>query len=46
MDNINVENNGGVCAAPGMSPAGSYYYHWMRDGALSMRAFMDLNDYD
>lgn len=36
---------GGVVAAPDNStPGGSYYYHWMRDGALSMRVFMQLND--
>lgn len=25
---------------------GSYYYAWERDAALSMRAFMEVNDYD
>ncbi|KRW99572.1 Six-hairpin glycosidase-like protein [Pseudocohnilembus persalinus] len=48
FDNINVLGNGGVCAAPGMGAetAGSYFYHWMRDGALTMRSFMELNDND
>jgi len=26
--------------------AGSYFYDWARDGALSMRAYMELNDYE
>ena len=25
--------------------AGSYYYDWARDGALTMRTFMEINDY-
>lgn len=46
MDNINVVNNGAVCAAPDYdTPGGSYYYHWMRDAALSMRTYMELNDF-
>ena len=28
------------------TPGGSYYYHWMRDGALTMRTFMEINDMD
>lgn len=36
-------NKGGVCASPSkVNP--DYYYHWMRDGSLSMRAYMDIND--
>lgn len=47
MDNINVVDNGAVCAAPDTNtPGGSYYFHWMRDAALSMRAFMELNDFE
>jgi len=39
-DNINVEQVGAVVAAPDHdTPGGNYYYHWMRDGALTMRAF-------
>lgn len=38
--NINMEQSGAVVAAPDLNtPGGSYYFHWMRDGALSMRAF-------
>ena len=25
---------------------GSYYYHWMRDAGLSIKAWMDINDND
>lgn len=47
MDNLNVQGTGAVVAAPDHNtPGGSYFYHWMRDGALSMDVFMDLNDMD
>lgn len=38
--NIDIEGKGGVVAAPdhNTGPGGSYYYHWERDGALSMEA--------
>ena len=29
---------------PGPGGAGSYYYHWMRDGALSTHALMTTAD--
>jgi glucoamylase len=39
--NINIGNKGGVVAAPDrITPGGSYYYHWTRDGALTMRTYM------
>jgi glucoamylase len=40
--NLNIDGTGGVAAAPSyaQTPAGSYYYHWMRDASLSMRSFM------
>jgi len=39
--NINIQGKGGVVAAPDRStPGGSYYYHWMRDAALTMRTYM------
>lgn len=45
VKNINIEGKGGVAAAPGNgAPIGSYFYHWMRDAGLTMRAFMELND--
>jgi len=43
--NLNVEGCGAVVAAPdGDTPGGSYYYHWMRDAGLSIKAWMDVND--
>jgi len=34
-----------VVAAPDTStPGGSYYYAWMRDGALSMRTYLEINN--
>ena len=45
--NINIEGQGGVVAAPDHStPGGSYYYHWMRDAGLTMRTYIEINDYD
>lgn len=47
LANINIEGKGGVVAAPDRNtPGGSYYYHWMRDAGLTMRAYMELNDMD
>lgn len=47
MGNLNIQGTGAVVAAPDHNtPGGSYYFHWMRDGALSMDVFMDLNDRD
>ena len=43
--NINIQGKGGIVAAPDHStPGGSYYYHWMRDAALTMRTYMEIND--
>ncbi len=45
--NINIEGKGGICAAPDRAtPGGSYYYHWMRDAALTMRTYMELHNYN
>lgn len=45
--NINIQGKGGIVAAPDFqTPIGSYYYHWMRDAALTMRTYMELNDYN
>ena len=45
--NINIEGKGGVVAAPDHStPGGSYYYHWTRDAGLTMRTYLEINDYD
>jgi glucoamylase len=45
LKNINVDGKGGVAAAPyaGTNPAGGYYYHWLRDAALSMRSLQEAN---
>ena len=43
--NINIQGKGGIVAAPDHStPGGDYYYHWMRDAALTMRTYMEIND--
>jgi len=45
--NIDIQGKGGIVAAPDHStPGGSYYYHWMRDAALTMRTYMEINDFD
>ncbi len=47
MKNLDIDGSGAVVAAPDPNtPGGSYVYHWMRDGALSMYVFMDINDRD
>ena len=42
LQNINIQNKGGVLASPDtMVPGGgSYYYAWMRDAGLSMRTIL------
>jgi len=43
--NLNIEGSGAVVAAPDQeTPGGSYYYHWMRDAGLSIKAWLDIND--
>lgn len=40
-----MQGSGAVVAAPDHStPGGDYYFAWMRDGALSMRTYMEVND--
>jgi glucoamylase len=42
LSNINIQGKGGIVAAPDYdTPGGSYYYHWMRDGALTMRSLQE-----
>lgn len=44
MKNINIEGKGGVVAAPDHdTPGGNYYYHWMRDAALTMRCLQETS---
>jgi glucoamylase len=46
LQNLDIQNKGGVCASPDTNtPGGSYYYDWMRDGALSWRTFIEINDF-
>jgi len=47
LANINIDGKGGVVASPDtMVPSGgSYYFHWERDGALSMRALEQISPY-
>jgi len=43
--NINLNNTGMVVAAPDHNtPGGDYFFAWMRDGALSMNAYMQTAD--
>ena len=45
--NIDIQGKGGIVAAPDPStPGGSYYFHWMRDAALTMRTYMEINNFD
>merc|ERR1712241_323156 len=45
--NLNIDGSGAVVTAPDRNtPGGSYYYHWMRDAGLSIKAWMDINDND
>lgn len=32
-----------VAAPDHNTPGGDYYFAWMRDGALSMRTYMEIN---
>jgi len=42
--NIGVQGTGAVVADPDRStPGGSYYYHWERDGALTMLALQEIS---
>ena len=49
LNNLDYNSTGGIVASPDIvTPVGggTYFYDWERDGALSMRAFMEINDYD
>jgi len=44
LKNINIQGKGGVVAAPDYdTPGGSYYFHWMRDAALTMRCLQETS---
>lgn len=39
---MRVQGKGGILASPDTTaPGGSYYYHWMRDGALAIRSLQE-----
>jgi glucoamylase len=49
LSNLDYKSTGGIVASPDtVTPVGggTYLYDWERDGALSMRAFMEINDYN
>jgi len=47
LANLNIDGSGAIVAAPDTeTPGGSYYYHWMRDAGLSIKAWLDINDND
>ena len=46
LANLNIQGLGGVVASPDTTtPGGSYYYHWERDGALSMHALQIVSNF-
>lgn len=46
-NNLNVENSGAVAASrDNRTPGGSYFFNWMRDAALSMKTYIEINDSD
>lgn len=46
LANTDIQGKGGVVASPDHNtPGGSYYYAWERDGALSMRAMLDVAEW-
>ena len=44
LKNININGQGGVVASPDTNvyKGGTYYFHWERDAALSMRTVLDI----
>jgi len=47
VNNINVDGVGAVVASRDTgTPGGSYFFNWMRDAALSIKVFMEINDND
>jgi len=44
VSQLKVQDEGAVIASPDDEP--DYYFHWMRDAALSIKTFLDLNDDD
>ena len=49
LKNLNIDGKGGVVAAYDKEyKNGEYFYHWARDGALTMKAYLEIhrNDYN
>ncbi|CAG0921493.1 unnamed protein product [Notodromas monacha] len=47
LSQLNILGSGAVVAAPDEgTPGGSYYWHWMRDAGLSIKAWLDINEND
>ena len=48
LNNLNINGSGGVVASPDTDngSGGSYYFDWMRDASLTMRAYMFINDFN
>lgn len=45
LDNVNIDSTGAVAAAPDLhTPGGSYFYHWARDGALTMNTLQTFTN--
>jgi len=45
LTNIDINSTGSVAAAPDLhTPGGSYFYHWARDGALTMNTLQSFTN--
>jgi glucoamylase len=45
LNNININSTGAVAAAPDLhTPGGSYFYHWARDGALTINTMFSYTN--
>jgi glucoamylase len=45
LNNINIQSTGAVTASPDLNtPGGSYFYHWARDGALTMNTLQSFTN--
>lgn len=43
VKNLNIEGKGGVVASPDVKM--QYTFDWMRDEALSLKGYLEVNDY-
>ena len=45
LNNIDINSTGAIAAAPDLhTPGGSYYYHWARDGALTINTLYSFTN--